>query len=104
MPFIAIYITFGAEDSAKSITHQLIEKRLVACYNVFPMASAYWWQGEIQTDDEFVAIVKTIPEMWDKVVKEVEQLHPYEVPCIMKIEVTANESYEAWVREQVTNI
>lgn len=101
MPFIAIYITFGSEESAKTIAHQLIEKRLVACYNIFPIASAYWWQEAIQTDNEFVAIVKTIPEMWDKVVKEVEQLHPYEVPCIMKMEVAANAGYEDWVRAQV---
>jgi len=101
MSFIAIYITFGSQESAEKIASQLIEKRLVACYNIFPIASAYWWQQEIQTDNEFVAIVKTSQKMWDKVVKEVERKHPYEVPCIMKIEVTANQAYENWIREQV---
>jgi len=101
MSFIAIYITFGSEESAKKVSHPLIKKKLVACYNVFPIASAYWWQEEIQTDNEFVAIVKTVPEMWDKVVAEVERQHPYEVPCIVRMEVTANEKYEAWIREQV---
>lgn len=101
MSFIAIYITFGSEQSAKEISRELVEKRLVACYNVFPIASAYWWQGEIQNDNEFVAIVKTIPEMWDQLVKTVELVHPYEVPCIMRMEVAANAGYEDWVRRQV---
>ncbi len=101
MSFIAIYITFGSEDSAKKISHQLLEKKLVACYNIFPMSSAYWWEGKIEKDNEYVAIVKTIPDLWNKIVVEVENLHPYEVPCIMKMEVEANEGYEQWVREQV---
>ncbi len=103
MPFIAIYITFDSEESAKEICYGLIEKRLVACYNLFPIASAYWWQQEIQSDNEFVAIVKTVAERWEKVVELVERTHPYEVPCIMKMEVSANESYENWVREQVAD-
>lgn len=35
--------------------------------------------------------------------KEAEQIilknHPYEVPCVIKIEATANDSYESWVNE-----
>ena len=39
--------------------------------------------------------------MWDQLVKTVELVHPYEVPCIMRMEVAANAGYEDWVRRQV---
>ena len=33
--------------------------------------------------------------------KEVEKIHPYDVPCIMKFDVEANTSYENWIRDSV---
>jgi len=101
MGFIIIYITHENESAAKKITDQLVEEKLVACGNLFPIQSAYWWKGAIQNEKEWVSIVKTIPELWNKVKSKVEEIHPYEVPCIMKLEAEANDKYEAWIRESV---
>ena len=101
MAFISIYITHSSESEAKKVTNHLLEKKLVACGNIFPMQSAYWWEGKIQNDDEYVSIVKTRTDLWERVKQEVETIHPYDVPCIMKIEVEANESYEKWIHESV---
>jgi len=101
MSFIIIYITHHSEESAKDLCNQLLEKKLIACSNIFPMTSAYWWQGAIQHEAEQVSIVKTIPSLWEKVKTEVERLHTYEVPCIMKMEVEANAAYEEWIAEMV---
>ena len=101
MSFIAVYITHNSADAAKALTDVLIEERYIACANIFPMQSAYWWKGAIAREDEVVSIVKTIPENWSALVGKVKQLHPYEVPCIMKIEAEANVAYEAWIRENV---
>ncbi len=76
---------------------------MVACGNIFPMKSAYWWEGKIQSDDEYISIVKTTTAMWQRVKEEVEKIHPYDVPCIMKIEVEANEAYEKWIEESVNS-
>ena len=32
---------------------------------------------------------------------EIERLHPYEVPCIMRFETRANAAYEQWIEESV---
>lgn len=99
--FIIIYVTHPTEEHANKISSHLIEKKLVACSNTFPMKSSYWWQGNIENEEECVSILKTIQENFDKVKKEIEKIHDYEVPCIMKMEVEANESYEKWIRESV---
>lgn len=101
MAFSIIYITFSSEEDAKHISGQLVEERLAACANIFPIASMYWWQEVIQSDNEWVAIVKTTPALWSVLRDRAEALHPYEVPCIMKIDVEANEKYEEWIRTSV---
>lgn len=102
MSFIIVYITHGNEISARKLSNYLVENKLVACANIFPIKSAYWWKGAVQSDNEFVSIVKSVPELWNKLQATVEDIHPYDVPCIMKINAEANESYEKWIRDSVS--
>lgn len=99
--FIIIYITHSSEKNAKQLTNCLLEERLIACTNIFPIQSAYWWQGKIQNDDEVVSLVKTTSELWERVKSRVEELHPYDVPAIIKMEVEGNDAYEKWIKESV---
>ncbi|MBU3905245.1 MAG: divalent-cation tolerance protein CutA [Nanoarchaeota archaeon] len=101
MSFIICYITVSDEKEALKIVNHLVEKRIVACGNIFPIKSAFWWKGEIKNTDEFVTIVKTKEENWEKVKEEVKKIHSYDVPCIMKIKVEANEDYEKWLNGEV---
>lgn len=100
MPFSIIYITFGSEEDAQRISTQLVEEHLAACANIFPIKSIYEWNAELQNDQEWVAILKTTHERWSTIKSRVEEIHPYEVPCIMKIEAEANDKYEVWINEQ----
>lgn len=101
MSFILIYITHPNEDEATRVTNVLVEQKYVACSNIFPITSAYWWNGAIANEKEWVSIVKTVPENWEAVKAKVAAIHPYEVPCIMKINVEANDEYEQWIRKSV---
>ena len=99
--FIVVYVTHATELAAKKVADYLLNKKLVACANIFPITSAYWWQEKITKESEWVSIVKTIPEKWDQLVEDIEAVHPYTTPCIMKFEVTANQAYENWIRDSV---
>ncbi|MCL4111326.1 UNVERIFIED_CONTAM: hypothetical protein GTU68_034039, partial [Idotea baltica] len=100
---IALYITFPNESTAREIGNQVLLKRLVACANYFPMRSAYWWQGQVENDSEWVAFMKTTAEGVKNVEAFVRTVHPYDVPCIVNWEVHANADYEDWVRAEVTS-
>jgi len=100
MEVVLGYITYENEQKAKEIVSVLLEKRLIACANIFPIKSSYWWKGKIEDSNEVVSIVKTRPELWDKLREEIERIHPYEVPCILRIEGRANESYARWLYEE----
>lgn len=101
MSFIAVYITNPSETAARQIAERLLGEKLVACANIFPISSAYWWHGEIRHEGEYVVLAKSIPELWDALVEEVNRNHPYELPCLMRFDVTANEAYEHWIRKEV---
>ncbi|MBL7807799.1 MAG: divalent-cation tolerance protein CutA [Saprospiraceae bacterium] len=99
MPFLLFYTTHPDEATARQIANTLVERKLAACANIFPISSAYWWQGAVQQDGEWVSILKTRLELEIALEKAVQELHPYETPCIMRLEVRANEAYEKWVED-----
>lgn len=101
MGFIAVYITNASKEAAQVLADKLLAERLIACANIFPISASYHWQGSIANEDEWVAIVKTTKDLWQKLQTKVIEIHPYDVPCIMKIDVEANEAYEKWIRESV---
>ena len=96
-----IYITCKDEEEAVKISKHLINKRLIACSNMYPIRSMYRWQGKLQDEKEFVLMAKTIEKNYRKIKEEVKKIHSYDVPCILKIEAEANESYDKWVNEEV---
>lgn len=97
MAFLIFYVTYPDEATARSISENLVKQRVAACSNVFPIQSMYWWEGSIQQDGEWVSILKTSRTLETELEKAIEALHPYEVPCIMRLEARANEAYEQWI-------
>jgi len=100
MTFIIIYVTYpNMEEANKAIAH-LLQKKLIACANSFSIKATSYWTGKIQECDEVISILKTKTENWKKVRDEVKKIHPYKVPCIMKLNVEANEDYEEWIKKE----
>ena len=96
-----IYITCKDEEEAVKISKHLLGKKLIACSNMHPIRSMYWWEGKIQDEREVVIIAKTLAKNYEKIKEEVSKLHSYDVPCILKIDAEANESYDEWVKGEV---
>ena len=98
---ILVYIICRDEKEAVKISRYLLEKRLIACSNIHPIQSMYWWKGKLQDEKEAVILAKTLDKNYNKIKKEVEKIHSYDVPCILKLNVEANEGYDEWVRKEV---
>jgi len=98
---IFVYITNPNKKTAYRIGKYLVEKRLCACVNIFPIESYYWWQGKIEKAKEWVVIVKTLEKNYERIKKEIKNIHPYSVPCILKIKVEANKEYLNWLNKEI---
>ena len=93
-----LYVTVGSEAEAKKIAEELLKKRLIACANIFPIKSIYWWKKKIEKADEFVMIMKTKKKIVGKAMKRIKKLHSYEVSCIDVIDVEkADKDYLKWL-------
>lgn len=97
MSFIIIYTTCPDKEIAKKISDTLLNKKLIACANMFSIESAYWWLSNIEKADEVVCLMKTTIDNWEAIKKEIKSVHPYETPCIAKINAEANKEYEDWI-------
>ena len=101
--FSIIYITAGSMDEAKSIGRTLVEERLAACANIFPINSIFRWKDNIEEAGEFGTIIKTKTDRVKDVEKRVKQLHSYEVPCIVSFKIgSGSEEYLKWIGESVS--
>lgn len=96
-----VYITAGDKEEARSIGKTLVRERLAACVNIIGgMESVYWWEGEIQEEKECVLIAKTPYHNVKKLTKRVKELHSYDCPCILSLQLTeqeGNEEYQKWL-------
>ena len=101
MNFIFIYITASTKKEAKKIATHLLKKRLIACANIFPINSLYWWENKIVDENEVVLIAKTKESNFKKVKSEVEKIHSYTIPCIIKFPVNANRKYLDWIKSEI---
>jgi periplasmic divalent cation tolerance protein len=95
-----VYITNKDETEAKKIAKHLLDKKLIACANVFPISSVYKWKGKLKDTKEVVAIVKTKKENFEKIITEIKKVHSYECPCVIKIDVESNKEFENWVMKE----
>ena len=96
-----IYITCPNEEEAVKISKNLMDKRLIACSNIYPIRSLYNWKGKLHDEKEYAIMAKTKKKNYKIIKEEVKKLHSYKVPCILKIDAEANEEYNKWINKEV---
>ncbi|MCX2818811.1 MAG: periplasmic divalent cation tolerance protein [Methanobacteriota archaeon] len=95
---ILVHTTVPDDGTAESMARELVEERVAACVNANPVSSTYRWDGEVVEEDEVALEIKTaLP--YDEVRERVEEIHPYDVPCIIRYDTEANDDYADWVRD-----
>jgi len=100
---ILIYTTCKNLEEAKKISKELLNKKLIACSNFFPMNSMYRWKGEINEDNEYILILKTMEEKFKEIKEEIKKLHSYECPCIIKLEADCNKEFLEFIKKEIKN-
>ena len=99
-----MFVSGPDAGTLESIGRVLVEERCAACVSVIPrVTSVYRWEGETRIDPEALAIIKTTEDRVQAVRLRVAELHPYDVPEVIAVEVAeGSPAYLQWVRESVT--
>lgn len=82
---VFIYTTCPTVKSAESLGRSLLEAKLIACYNLWPIRSRYWWQGQMVASRETALLLKTVAKKQLPAKRMIEKLHPYDAPCVAAI-------------------
>lgn len=88
--------------SAEKLARQLVDARAAACVNqLAPCISTYRWQDNIETATEVPLLIKTTQAAYPRLEKLIRDAHPYELPEIIAIPVTAGlPAYLDWVSSE----
>lgn len=95
-----VYMTASDKEEAEKIGRALIESHLAACVNIMDKAtSLFWWDGQVQSEEECVFLAKTSRDRLRGLIKEVERLHSYEVPCVVALPILdGNPEFIKWIK------
>jgi periplasmic divalent cation tolerance protein len=103
---IQIITTCNSKDLAEGIGKRLVEKRLAACAQISgPITSTYWWKGKMEETTEWVCTLKSTIGLYERVEAAIRELHSYDLPEVIAIDVEkALPAYADWVREETNTL
>lgn len=86
-------------NTANSLAKTLVAENLAACVNrINNIQSTYRWQGKVESNREYLLIIKIKAANYDMVEKRIVELHPYELPEIIAVPITAGlPAYLNWI-------
>ncbi|NLE48499.1 MAG: divalent-cation tolerance protein CutA [Sandaracinaceae bacterium] len=88
-PEIVLSTTPNPEVAVK-LAEGIVRERLAACVNIVPQVrSIYFWEGEIQRDEECLLIIKSRSERRDALFAYLAEHHPYDVPEVIALPISA---------------
>ncbi len=98
-----IYVTTTSKEEAQRIGRALLEKKLVACINVWEgMESTYWWEGKLESAKETILLLKTATEKVDAVIPVIKAMHSYSAPCVLSWPIEkGNPDYLKWLSDSL---
>ena len=102
---LVVLCTCPNNTVAAEIATALIAQRLAACVNrITGVKSWYRWEDKIQQDDEVLLVIKTVAARLPELETAIGALHPYEVPEVIALPVTAGAAaYLGWITASTTS-
>ena len=98
---VTLYGTASTEKEGRDIAKKLLSNKLIACANIFPITSIFFWDNKLQEELEVGIIMKTQDELVETVIEEFKKLHSYEVPCIVSWQIEkGNQDYLNWISNE----
>ena len=99
-----ILSTCGSREQAIRIARTLVDKQMAACVNIVgPVESIYRWKHKVETAQEYLLLVKTTAENFERLSAEIRRLHTYQLPEILEFKVESGlEAYLDWIADSVT--
>jgi periplasmic divalent cation tolerance protein len=88
------------EAESEKIAALLLERKLAACVQMFPVNSRYVWKGKLCADREMLLLIKCRRGNYADIERTILEHHSYELPEILLSPVCGGYAkYLKWVDE-----
>ena len=92
--------TTTSNEEAKKIAKILIQDKLAACVQLKDIESLYNWDGKLCCERETLLSIKTKKELFSKVKSKILELHSYDTPEIIELDISnISEDYLKFIKE-----
>src|SRR5260370_20517087 len=98
--FLQVQTTTDSRAEAVELARAAVAARLAACAQVAgPVASAYWWEGEMERAEEWLVMLKLPADRYSDLSALLTRLHSYDEPEIIATPICAGSPrYLGWLR------
>ena len=98
---VEVTVTCGSAEEASRIAEAVVERRLAACAQSWPVSSCYRWLGEVVTEGEHLLMMKSLDVRFEELAGAIQELHSYELPAIVMIPLEGHgPGYLDWLVEE----
>lgn len=104
--FIQLQITVPNRDEGEKIASILVENRWCACAQILgPIQSQFFWKENLESQNEYLILVKTRDLLFDRISKLITENHSYECPQIVALPIIhISKSYQNWLDKQIRTV
>ena len=101
--YIIVQTHTNKRKISTKIAESLIQKKLASCINVYPAGvSVYKYNNRIVKEKEYLIHAKTTSDQFRAVEKLIGELHNYETPEIIALEIfKGNKKYLKWMSDEI---
>lgn len=95
---VFIYSTCRDIEEARKLSKLIVEKKVAACVNMWPIESCYTWEGAMKCENEYALIIKTNESKIQDIEDMIHENHSYSTPIVAAIDVKRiNRVYKEWM-------
>ena len=103
-PCIEVKTTFDNKEEAQRVAEILLDKKLIACGQIFDIESHYIWQGKREITQEYCLVMKARRNSFAAIENEIKKHHSYDSPEIVAIDLAdLSLEYCKWIYENTAN-
>jgi periplasmic divalent cation tolerance protein len=97
--YIQVTTTTETKEEAEKIARHLVETKLAACVQITgPITSIYRWKGKVENTQEWLCLIKTKDDLYNKVEAAIKSHHSYETPEIIAVPIVkGSKEYLIWL-------
>jgi periplasmic divalent cation tolerance protein len=97
--YIQVTTTTETKEQAQKIAQYLVEQKIAACVQITgPITSIYRWKGKVENTQEWLCLIKTQDDLYNKVEAAIKSQHSYETPEIIALPIVkGSKEYLNWL-------